>query len=148
MMEIKNKNLVERTDSGTYSPIEKEPDSFDKVGFIPFRSITFQVCDILSFAFVFNLHDPFFEWSSLSNQLHFKYVILDLLCSFLICTTFFMSKLVADFLISPVSLLHLKFVSWFWFIDTQECQNFNFPISWLHFLEDVSVFVMQNSICS
>lgn len=30
MMEIKNKNLVERTDSGTYSPIEKEPDSFDK----------------------------------------------------------------------------------------------------------------------
>ena len=43
MVEIKNKNLVERTESGTYSPIEKEPYSFDKVGFIPFRSFTFQV---------------------------------------------------------------------------------------------------------
>lgn len=30
------------------------------------------------------MQDPFFEWSSLSNQLHFENVILDLLFSFLI----------------------------------------------------------------
>lgn len=59
MMEIKNRNLVERIDSGIDLPIEKESDSFDKVGFIPL------------------------------NQLHFKGMMYCPLSSFSICTPFF-----------------------------------------------------------
>lgn len=41
MVESNNKNSVGRIGSKTYSPTEKELDSFDKVGFLPFKSSVF-----------------------------------------------------------------------------------------------------------